>query len=65
MVASSDVARATSAYEARWEASIGEAARGHARTVVDLDAEENLCPACGASFRTAEGRCGDCGLKLG
>ena len=34
--------------------------------VVDLDAEEAVCPACGAPFATAAvTECPDCGLNLG
>ncbi len=34
------------------------------RTVVDRDAAETDCPACGAHFATSEPRCPDCGLNL-
>lgn len=64
MVASRDVVLAQRAVEAHWEAGLDEGARAQANAVVDLDAEENLCPACGTPFRTAAGRCGECGLKL-
>lgn len=34
--------------------------------VVDLDAPELTCPACGAAFANeAASRCPDCGLRLG
>jgi predicted amidophosphoribosyltransferase len=65
VVASRDVALAQRAVEAHWEADLSAEARERSRAVIDLDAEENACPACGAQFRTSAGRCGDCGLRFG
>ncbi|MBK8974534.1 MAG: hypothetical protein IPM29_01275 [Planctomycetes bacterium] len=37
-----------------------------ADAVVDFDAEQASCPACGAQFETAAAtRCPDCGLNFG
>ena len=32
---------------------------------VDLDADENACPACGTAFAGAPKRCPECGLRIG
>jgi len=39
--------------------------RAAAEKVVDLDAEEIECPACGHRFASGPERCPDCGLRLG
>lgn len=36
-----------------------------ADAVVDLDAEQNECPACGAIVPGGSERCPDCGLRVG
>ncbi len=33
--------------------------------VLDFNASEMTCPACGASFQTGPSECPDCGLFLG
>lgn len=65
MVASPDTVAAQRAVERHWEAGLDPETRRLANLVVDLDAEENECPACGARFATAAGRCPDCGLNFG
>ncbi|MDA0375154.1 MAG: hypothetical protein O2865_15330 [Planctomycetota bacterium] len=40
-----------------------ELAAAHA--VVDFDAAETDCPACGTRFATTATRCPDCGLNFG
>ena len=37
---------------------------GDLDAVVDLDAAENDCPACGERFTTGAARCPGCGLRL-
>jgi predicted amidophosphoribosyltransferase len=39
--------------------------RSAARAVVDFDAAEATCPACGTQFPTSATRCPDCGLNFG
>ena len=47
------------------ERGMSETERAAARTVVDFDAAETTCPACGTSFATDATRCPDCGLNFG
>ncbi len=42
-----------------------EEERAAAEAVVDLDAAENTCPACGFTVPGGAERCPDCGLRLG
>lgn len=39
-------------------------ARRSAEAVIDLDADENTCPACGELFERVPASCPSCGLKL-
>ena len=41
------------------------AERAAAEAVLNFDAEEMTCPACGTSFATGPAECPDCGLFLG
>jgi len=43
---------------------LDEDARRAAESTIDLDAEENACPACGAGFSQVPASCPDCGLRL-
>jgi len=67
-VAGVDAERAARALEQKWkdEASAEQIRAAH--HVVDLDAAEILCPACGATFANpgsaAERICPGCGLYL-
>lgn len=36
-----------------------------ARSVVDFDADEATCPACGTAFPTSTTRCPECDLNFG
>jgi len=40
-------------------------ARAAAEATIDLDAEENPCPACGDVIRGHPSRCPGCGLRIG
>ena len=40
-------------------------ARQAAGAIIDLDADENACPACGGKLASIPGRCPDCGLNIG
>jgi tRNA(Ile2) C34 agmatinyltransferase TiaS len=44
---------------------LSEEERAAAEAVVDLDAAENDCPACGATMPGGAARCPDCGLRFG
>ncbi len=50
--------------EREWWSSASAAEREAASKVVDLDADERECPACGERFGAAA-RCPGCGLNLG
>ena len=39
--------------------------RASVETVIDLDADENTCPACLEPFRGHPSRCPSCGLRIG
>lgn len=41
-----------------------ERERASADAVIDLDAEENACPACLEPFAALPERCPSCGLRL-
>jgi tRNA(Ile2) C34 agmatinyltransferase TiaS len=47
------------------DAQTTEEEREAARRVVDFDAQEAECPACGTKFATTSKRCPDCGLNFG
>ena len=50
--------------EDHWQRNASAVERQAADAVIDLDADEFTCPACGASFAKAP-RCPECGLRLG
>jgi uncharacterized OB-fold protein len=50
---------------AQWAAELDPAAVVAADGMVDLDAAEARCPACGALFATSAARCPGCGLRFG
>lgn len=57
---------ARAAIEIHWNAELADDERAAAETVVDFDAEETTCPACGTSFPTSKtDRCPECGLNFG
>jgi len=56
--------RAATLLETHWHAGASDEERAAAAAVVDLDADELTCPACGDTFASA-GRCPGCGLNLG
>jgi len=65
-VAGPDRATALKAIEAAWVDSLDEESRQAAGDgVIDLEAAEAACPACGHVFDPKAGRCPDCGLFLG
>lgn len=39
--------------------------RKQAEAVIDLEADENACPACGTGFAGAPSHCPECGLRIG
>ena len=47
------------------EAELDDEARAAASHVVDFDAAEAECPACGTRFATTQPRCPECGLNFG
>jgi len=65
VVASEDVEAAQSIYDAHWGEELDEEARVAASREIDLDAEENSCPACGSRFATGGTHCPECGLRVG
>ena len=64
-VAMPDFQTAQIAVHDHWAQDLTPEQRAAADGVVDLDSDEPLCPACGAAFRPADGRCPGCGLRLG
>lgn len=50
--------------EKLWFEGASDAERHAATAVVNLDADQIQCPACGAGF-AKQGRCPECGLNLG
>ncbi len=64
-VASHDAENALTALRADWYRNAGEDERTAAECVIDLDAPEITCPACGTTFATGPRECPDCGLGLG
>jgi rubrerythrin len=46
-------------------AALDPVARKAAQHVIDLDAAENDCPACGRRFAGHPARCPGCGLRIG
>lgn len=64
-VASDDHARAIAAIDGAFLDDLEPEARARAEHVIDLDAEQNSCPACGEAFRVLPRACPGCGLRLG
>lgn len=44
---------------------LDDSARAAAEATIDLDAEENACPACGETFAALPTNCPGCGLRIG
>lgn len=64
-VASQDAAASIECIRAHQLAGIDEVGRQAADAVVDFDADESACPACGAGFATAGvTHCPECGLRF-
>lgn len=51
--------------QAMREAEMSRTELAAARHVVDFDAAEAQCPACGTRFPTTVRRCPECGLNFG
>jgi len=45
-------------------ANLDDAGRRAAEASIDLDAEENACPACGEAFERVPPSCPSCGLRI-
>jgi len=63
-VTSADGSRANQLLEEAWAAQASAAERRAAACVIDSNAAEITCPACGATFATGVSECPDCGLNL-
>lgn len=63
-VASAEGPRAAQALYDAWYAQASEAERRAATSVIDHNAAEITCPACGTTFATGPAECPDCGLGL-
>jgi len=48
----------------RFLEGLDEEGRRAAEATIDLDAEENACPACGQTFERVPPSCPGCGLRL-
>ena len=60
------LANARAAIETHWNSELADDERVAVETVVDFDAEETTCPACGTAFPTSGAeRCPECGLNFG
>ena len=55
--------RAKTAIESDFLAELDDDGLRAASAAIDLDAAENACPACGATFERVPPRCPECGLK--
>lgn len=64
-VASQQVPEAAQALREHEESGLDQTALEAKRHVVDFDAPEAVCPACGTNFATTSARCPDCGLNFG
>jgi rubrerythrin len=51
--------------EAEFLESLDDEGRRAAVATVDLDSDENQCPACGDTLTSIPGECPGCGLRLG
>jgi len=47
-----------------WYQGASDAERLAAQSVIDHNAAEMTCPACGTTFATGPSECPDCGLSL-
>ncbi len=66
VVASNDVMKAATAIDDHLGREVDPTVRAQADRVVDFDAAETECPACGTKFATNDQRrCPDCGLNFG
>lgn len=63
-VAPEDLERAAAALQADWYRNATPEERQAASLVVDHNAPEITCPACGATFPTGPSECPSCGLAL-
>lgn len=63
-VAGRDVDLAQAAIEDDFLSGLDEAGRAAAQSTIDLDAEENSCPACGGPLTGLPERCPSCGLRF-
>ena len=63
-VASDDAQRAIKALRDEWYDKASEDERAAAVAVVDHNASEITCPACGTVFASGPPECPDCGLGL-
>lgn len=63
-VAGEDGAAAAACLEESFLSGLDEPARRAAQATIDLDAEENACPACGEPFQRVPARCPACGLRI-
>ena len=65
-VASEEQAKAAISYLRELEhAGMSDVERQAAEAVIDLDADENRCPACLGTIPKAARMCPECGLRLG
>jgi hypothetical protein len=64
-VASPEARRALQVIESLWERGLDEAALRCATTIVDLDSDVRVCPACTFEFPAGPEKCPECGLFLG
>lgn len=64
-VAGPDAARAAALIEAEFLDALDDAGRRAASAAIDLDADENACPACEAPFAGHPTHCPGCGLRIG
>jgi hypothetical protein len=64
-VASHQAQLALEQIEAHFTHGMTDRERASVETVIDLDADENTCPACLEPFRGHPSRCPSCGLRIG
>ena len=58
-------AQAVQRIESEFLDSLDEDGRRAAEASIDVESDENTCPACGESFAKLPPRCPGCGLRLG
>ena len=64
-VAGPDAERAAQHLAEQERARMSPEERDAADSIIDLDAEQNACPACGGTIPQARQRCPECGLRIG